>query len=279
MNKFIIIFIILFSFFNISYTNGFSKDNVLLKTNNSYIITDNDKILIDNFINKLLNFSLEKNINLEFLINRIEKKIWSRVLPIRIKTIIDSIIEWLNQKVCNDYYKIHKNIIASVFWVWEESNSSNAFISNKSSAWDEDWLVHSKNENKYYFALPYNDFDEDWNRKNNSKKIPWYFLKKWNNNESIIKNRWIKFESNWKIAYAQWEDVWPLGEDDFEYVFWDKKSKNTFWLKAWIDLSPDLADYLNIDWEWKVDWNFVPEYCVVDKKFKEKITKSNIYWK
>jgi hypothetical protein len=84
---------------------------------------------------------------------------------------------------------------------------------------------------------------------------------------------------NNKIAYAQWEDVWPLEEDDFDYVFWNKKSKNIFWLKAWIDLSPDLANYLNIDWEWDVQWNFVADYCVDNIIFKEKITKSNLNWK
>jgi hypothetical protein len=196
----------------------------------------------------------------------------------RVEKILDWIIKNLEQKACN-YYPIHKNITASVFWVWEWADSSNAYISNVPSAWDEDWLKHSKTENKFYYALPYNDFDENWNRKLNAKKIPWYKLKKWKNNESIVKNRWVKIISNWKISFAQWEDVGPLLEDDFDYVFWNKSPKNTFWLKAWIDLSPDLADSLWIDWSGIVSWQFIPDYCVSKGDFSKTKTYSNINWK
>jgi hypothetical protein len=191
---------------------------------------------------------------------------------------LDWIINNLEQKTCN-YYPVHKNIIASVFWVWEWADASNAYISNVSSAWDEDWLKHSKTENKFYYALPYNDFDENWNRKLNAKKIPWYKLKKWKNNDSIVKNRWVKIISNWKISFAQWEDVGPLLEDDFDYVFWNESPKNTFWLKAWIDLSPALADSLWIDWSWIVSWQFVPDYCIAEGDFSKTKTFSNVNWK
>ena len=285
--------------YNIEYTDNLTKEYFLksicpkskelwivsiLKNRNldEFIIkcpVDKNKIIIDKYTKLILNYSNKKNINLEVIIDRIEKLLKRKKLSKKAKIVVSWIIEKLKEKVCYNYYPIHKNIMASVFWVWEGATASNAYISNKMSAWDEDWLEHSKNENAYYFALPYNDFDENWNRRLNSKKIPWYKLKKWKGNESIVKNRWVKIIANWKIAFAQWEDVGPLEENDFEYVFWDSTPKNTFWLKAWIDLSPKLASYLGIDWSWIVDWNFIPEYCVNNKIFKEKITNSNINWK
>jgi hypothetical protein len=94
-----------------------------------------------------------------------------------------------------------------------------------------------------------------------------------------VKNRWVKIISNWKISFAQWEDVGPLLEDDFDYVFWNESPKNTFWLKAWIDLSPDLANSLWIDWSGIVSWQFVPDYCVSKGDFSKTKTYSNINWK
>jgi len=184
----------------------------------------------------------------------------------------------LKSSICN-YYDSHNNISASVFWVWEWEDESNNYISNVMSAWDWKWLKHYNKwtENHYYVALPYNDFNENWKRRSNVKSIPWYNgpLK---DNISYVKNRWIKVDYNWKTAYGQWEDVWPLLENDFEYVFWKWKVKNTFGLKAWIDISPEFASYLWFKWSWNVNWNFVPEYCVPDGNWKKIVTKNNITW-
>ena len=171
--------------------------------------------------------------------------------------------------------------MASIFWIWEEANSSNAYITNDVSAWDVKWVKHLNDwiENKFYFALPYNDFNNNWRRKDNSKDIPWYWVKNWERYESIVKNRWVKITYKWKTVFAQWEDVWPLNTNDVDYVFWNKASKNTFWLKAGIDLSPSTSDYLWINSSWYVDWNFVPDYCVLEWPWTKTITTTDVIWK
>jgi hypothetical protein len=68
-------------------------------------------------------------------------------------------------------------------------------------------------------------------------------------------------------------------ENDFDYVFWTSKPKNTFELKAGIDLSPALAKYLWLNWSWNVNWNFISEGCVPKWDWTNTITKNNINWK
>ena len=76
-------------------------------------------------------------------------------------------------------YQLHKNIVATMFWVGEPSGSDNAYIANDASAWDDEWQkdyggVDDPNtrdgyypagfvpkENPFYFASPFNDFDEN----------------------------------------------------------------------------------------------------------------------
>ena len=84
------------------------------------------------------------------------------------------------ENITSNSYILHKNITATTFWVGEDANSStNGNISNIPSAWDENWTINfggvdepnSRNgycpanfipkENPFYFALPYNDFDEN----------------------------------------------------------------------------------------------------------------------
>lgn len=178
---------------------------------------------------------------------------------------------------CPSYY-VHKDINASTFWVWEWADASNWYISNVQSAWDWKWYEHFKNgtENSFYIALPYNDF-ENWIRKKDVVNIPWYDSNI-KSNESVVKNKWVRVEHNWKVAYWQWEDVWPFHEDDFSYVFWTSKPKNKTLLAAWIDLSPALADYIWFNGSWKVNWNFVADNCVPKWDWTKIITKNWIYW-
>lgn len=183
----------------------------------------------------------------------------------------------VDNNTCPSYY-VHKDISASTFWVWEWADASNGYISNVQSAWDWRWYEHFKNwtENHFYIALPYNDF-ENWIRKKDVVNIPWYD-KNIKPNESVVKNKWVRVEHNGKVAYGQWEDVWPFHEDDFSYVFWTSKPKNKTLLAAWIDLSPSLADYIWFKWSWKVNWNFVADNCVPKWDWTKIITKNNIFW-
>lgn len=107
-------------------------------------------------------------------------------------------------------YPVHQNITTTMFWVGEPADSDNDYVSNLQSAWDSTWLEHyggiddpkSRNnflpngftphENPFYVALPYDDLDDNGMRKLDSTKVYWYDEKNWNDDESIVKNRWVK---------------------------------------------------------------------------------------
>ncbi|MDD2871629.1 MAG: hypothetical protein PHS49_06610 [Candidatus Gracilibacteria bacterium] len=313
MLKKILVIILILSFnnyFAFSYLDKNSKnkidtisDTLFTKIEKNYNISQQKIILIklDKKINKLKieNKNKNKTQNNEILTyfqNNVKQKIRETVAPVDKSETIDTTMEIQNTKLnitqnsnittnngiennqCNLYYT-HSNISASVFWVGEGADASNAYISNAMSAWDGKWEQHFKegSENLFYVALPYNDFDENGNRRTNAKNIPWYD----NNiksNESVVKNRWIKVEFNGKTAYGQWEDVGPLLENDFDYVFGTGKPKNTFGLKAGIDLSPELANEIGLDGSGNVNWSFVDESCVPQGKWKNTITRNGIFW-
>jgi hypothetical protein len=80
----------------------------------------------------------------------------------------------------NDQYPLHKDITVTIFWIGEEGTDENSYIPNSQSAWDSNWKDHyggiddpykrngffpkdfTPQENPFYFALPYNDFDAQW---------------------------------------------------------------------------------------------------------------------
>ena len=198
---------------------------------------------------------------------------------------------------------VHENITATLFWIGEASGEENAFIPNDVSAWDEDWQKHyggvdtpvrtslfpttfQPHENPFYFALPYNDFNDDGTRKANAYEvIPWANEKKWEDNESMVKNHWIKIfdpEHN-KTVYAQWEDAGPFVYDDTAYVFGDTKPQNKENDNAGLDLSPAVWIYLGYDTTQmqnsaKMNWQFVEEAKVPQGPWKDVVTTSQITW-
>ncbi len=194
-------------------------------------------------------------------------------------------------------YILHKDIVATEFWVGEPSNADNANIPNKASAWDDEWLRDyggvddpdtrdgyypagfTPKENPFYFALPFNDFDENGNKKKDiGKYIPWA-SKSDDPTKSICKNRWIKITTkDGKIAYAQWEDVGPINEDDKDYVFGYAKPKSSFNDHAGLDLSPAVTDYLKLNGKERVDWQFVDSSNVPDGPWKKIVTTQNVNW-
>ena len=194
-------------------------------------------------------------------------------------------------------YPLHKNITTTFFWAGEEAGEDNKNISNLPSAWDEQWVKHFggvdsphkrsgffpasfiPKENPFYFALPYNDFDEDGNRKQEvSKIVPWARKQKWGENESVLKNQWIKISKGGKVAYAQWQDVGPFKEDDAAYVFGRALPKSKINNNAGLDVSPAVRDYLGLADIDSVDWQFVDERQVPQGPWRQVITISQIYW-
>lgn len=183
----------------------------------------------------------------------------------------------------------HTGIATTVFWVGEEADAENAFISNTSSAWDTDWQQHfggvdtpdERNgyfpagfipkENPFYVALPYNDIDEQGHRKPTAKQCP---LARAENIASWCKNAWVAIRYQGKIAYAQWEDVGPMLDDDAAYVFGDAAPGNTFGAHAGLDVSPAVRDYLGLDGDDLTDWTFVDEDDVPDGPWYRIATRS-----
>ncbi|OFW59513.1 MAG: hypothetical protein A2W01_03540 [Candidatus Solincola sediminis] len=194
-------------------------------------------------------------------------------------------------------YPVHTNVTTTYFWVGEGASADNNYISNSPSAWDELWQQHyggvddpnhrngyypakfKPKENPFYFALPYNDFDGNGNRKINANKVYWWGSKKWGALESCCKNQWIKITKGSKIVYAQWEDVGPYGEDDAGLVFGTAPSKSMGSNNGRLDVSPAVRDYLGLDDMDKVSWQFVDAGSVPAGPWKNIITTSQIYWR
>ncbi|HEY5805825.1 MAG TPA: hypothetical protein VIS56_00380 [Candidatus Saccharimonadales bacterium] len=184
-------------------------------------------------------------------------------------------------------YPIHHSITTTVFWVGEEGSPDNRGIHNRSSTWIEDWqgayggvddpksrcgflpCGFKPKENPFYFALPYNDLNEDCTPKPSRKHVSWYTAPPPTGN-SVVKNQWIKITFGDKTAYAQWEDAGPFGEDDANYVFGSVEPQ----ADAGLDISPATATYLGLDGKEKTSWQFIPEKAVPEGPWRETITKS-----
>ena len=190
-----------------------------------------------------------------------------------------------------DKYILHKNNVATMFWVGEKATDANDYIPNEKSSWDGNWLEHfggidnpytrdgyfpvgfTPLENPFYYALPYNDLDEN-GQKESAKNIPWYnsSVGKWG---SILKNRWIEIKHKNQVCYGQWEDTGPFEYDDFDYVFGNKRPLEE---RAGIDLSPAFRHCLQMAGNGYVDWKFVDFEDVPDGPWKEIITTSGVNW-
>lgn len=187
---------------------------------------------------------------------------------------------------------VYKNVMTTVFWVGESSDSSNGFIPNHQSYWDAYWLEHYggvdapedrcgyypckfvPKENPFYFALPYGDRDDADNQKASLKLIPWY--KNVTEEESLIKNAWIEIKYNNKTCYAQWQDVGPFETDDFDYVFGKALPKNVFGVSAGLDISPATWDCLGLKDNANTSWRFIAEKDVPQGPWKLTVTTSGI---
>lgn len=196
----------------------------------------------------------------------------------------------LNLTNNSEKYIVHKDITVTNFWVGEAATEDNQYIPNSMSAWDEQWLEHyggiddpnnrsgyypagfTPKENPFYFALPYNDLDENGSRKANIVAVYWANTSA-SDGVSILKNRWIKITHGSKVAYAQWEDVGPFEEDDMTYVFGSDRPKTSYNQNVGLDVSPAVKDYLGLEDIDKVDWQFIEEQDVPQGVWKNIITK------
>lgn len=187
----------------------------------------------------------------------------------------------------------YKKVMTTLFWVGEEADASNAYISNNASAWDSHWVESyggvddpddrcgfepckfEPNENPFYFALPYNDIDENGKWKKSAELIPWFEEEK--ENMSVVKNRWIEVRYAGNTCYAQWEDVGPLEIDDSEYVFGDAEPRNTFGASAGLDVSPAVRNCLGLKTNAQTEWRFVDFEDVPDGPWTDVVTTSDVH--
>jgi hypothetical protein len=181
-----------------------------------------------------------------------------------------------------------KKTMTTVFWIGEDANAENAFIPNYASYWDPNWLKNfggvdnpanrkgympsgfTPRQNPFYVALPYGEIEENGTLKESAKKIPGHGTGK----GPLTRNRWVEVRYKGKSCFAQWLDVGPYEVDDFDWVFGDAAApKNTFGLKAGLDISPATAQYLGIDGSGKTEWRFVEEEDLPDGPWKAIVTR------
>ncbi|MBI4730278.1 MAG: hypothetical protein HY775_12410 [Acidobacteria bacterium] len=151
-------------------------------------------------------------------------------------------------------YPLHESVPTTVFWVGEPPSPGNGFIANAQSAWDELWLAH---------------FEAD-------QVVYWAGEKDWADDESMLKNRWIRIEAHGKAAYAQCEVVGPFGEDDAGYVFGSDPPANPE-NGAGLDVSPAVADHLGLEYDvTETSWRFVEAADVTPGSWRDVVTNSDL---
>jgi hypothetical protein len=179
-----------------------------------------------------------------------------------------------------------KQAVTTLFWIGEEANGDNGYISNRRSHWDVEWVSSfggvddprrrkgfspasfKPKENPFYLALPFADTYENGAFKEAAKDIiP-------DSKGRLTKNRWVEVRRDGKSCFGQWEDVGPFGEDDFVWVFGPAaRPHNNSGEKAGLDVSPALAACLGLDGLGKTEWRLVNEENVPDGPWKEVITE------
>lgn len=180
-----------------------------------------------------------------------------------------------------------RNVVATVFWVGEESTDTNP-TPNHQSAWDPNWKQNYGGEDTpnrrsgwnpagftpktspFYCALPYNDVMKGGvHRPEASQVIPWFWRDYRGDGISVCKGRWLAIHYNGRVCYAQWEDVGPFEVDHWEYVFGDAAPRANDNQAAGIDVSPAIRDYLQLASGGRVQWRFVHDHQVPDGPWKD----------
>ncbi len=199
-------------------------------------------------------------------------------------------------------YPLHTNITATVFWVGEPVGGGSS-EDNALSAWDDEWqdsfggfddpenrngyypVGFTPKENPFYLDLPYNDFDDDGERRSNAfSVVPWAGDKSWSDEESLMKNRWVKVIRNGVTCYGQIEDAGPYEYNDYAYVFGsdNRRPASQEANNAGMDVSPALRDCLKFNGlnndENKVSWQFVRASEVPSGPWRAIVTTSQINW-
>ena len=200
-------------------------------------------------------------------------------------------------------------VMATVFYIGEGASQANAGISNATTEWDSNPVgrfggidnprsrkadgtpLFKPKHNPYYVALPASEFSDTGPIAAARKSSLWAAEAKGLGEEkSLFKGRWVKVSKGSKVVYGQWLDTGPSDDpsatQDYGYVFGDSKvkPKNTFGLKAGIDLSPSMAFTLSLgsnlnEASGMVNWSFVDAASVPAGNWKNFAPVNNqTYW-
>lgn len=174
-------------------------------------------------------------------------------------------------------YPWKQKITATVFWIGEKPSGQNK-TSNHQSSWDQDWQKNFggfdnpdpaarsgylpkafvPKLNPFYIALPYNDcLNHKTHRPEAAKAVPWFGRYSPKPGTTVCHGRWLQIVHQGRSCYAQWEDCGPWTTDDWQYVFGNKRPRNTKNNNAGIDVSPAVRDYLGLKSGHQVHWRFV----------------------
>jgi hypothetical protein len=183
-----------------------------------------------------------------------------------------------------------KSTMTTLFWIGERASAENDFIPNHESYWDKDWRARyggvddperrngycpagfKPKENPFYVALPYGEFSEGNDLKSKAQRVPWYRP----GLSPLLKNRWVEISRRGLSCYAQWQDVGPCGEDDFDFVFGRAtEPQNTFDARAGLDVSPAVWHYLGMSHNELTAWRFAKDVNVAEGPWTEIVTASD----
>lgn len=194
---------------------------------------------------------------------------------------VGATVQSVGTATATERYRAH-NVNATIFWVGEEASTDNAGIPNTSTEWDSNAgkrlggvddprkrtaeglpSTFTPKHNPFYIALPASEFDDHGVIAGARRASPWA-NEHASEDKSLFKGRWVKITRGSKVVYAQWLDTGPSdnGEqvNDYKYVFGVMRPKNTFGLRAGIDLSPATALKLDINLDVgqaNVAWRFI----------------------
>jgi len=169
-----------------------------------------------------------------------------------------------------------RNIVTTTFWIGEDAAQNNP-VHNHKSSWDVNWkenyggydhpdpkmrrnfipVAFVPRQNPFYIALPYNDKLLTGHKPEAKFVIPWFRRAYNNNQQSVLKGRWVAVRKGNRIAFAQWEDCGPFRTDHWQYVFGNERPSWNLNKGAGLDVSPAVRDYLGMKWSDVTDWKFV----------------------
>jgi class 3 adenylate cyclase/tRNA A-37 threonylcarbamoyl transferase component Bud32 len=169
-------------------------------------------------------------------------------------------------------------ILTTQFWIGERPHGELS-AAHLASAWDANWVrdyggfdtpatpsrknftptAFKPGLNPFYCALPYNDLAGGKTKEGAKTLIPWFNAVFVKDGQSVCKYRWVEIRNplNDRVAYAQWSDAGPEGDDDGGYVFGKDYPDPSKSYGLGMTISPGVREYLRLGGLDIADWRFV----------------------